>query len=103
MSFEHTPVKVVARKGLRDLPGRVADFKQTQTVLASVNAAGEFMPPLVIVKGKKTEVLYMPTKLMMLPLVKRLHGRRSGPIVVQKIFLKHCGPEKPTPAYSRQS
>ena len=58
MSFEHRLVKFVARKGSKNLPGRVADSKQTQTVLACVNAAGQSMPPLIVVKGKTQKPLY---------------------------------------------
>ena len=101
MSFEHTPVKVVARKGMRGLPGGVADSKQTQTVLASVNASRESMPPLVVVKGKTQKSLFAykthdaPTGTVWTYQSKGYMEDLLGSLWFKEVFLKHCVPERP--------
>lgn len=87
MSSEHTHVnKVVVRKGMRALSDRVADSKQTQTVLATLAAACETMQPLVVVKENKSLYAYKTQSHWdcLGILVKRLHGRFSWLIVVQR-------------------
>lgn len=44
--------KVVASKSSRTIPGRVSDTKERNTIFGTINAVGDHMPPLVIVKGK---------------------------------------------------
>ena len=101
LSFEHSPVKVVARKGSKNLPGRVADSKQTQTVLACVNAAGKCMPPLVVVKGKTPKSLYGykthdgPAGTIWSYQSKGYMEDLLGSQWFKEVFLKHCGPERP--------
>lgn len=56
MQLEHTPASVVGRKGKR-VPGRVANSKESVTVLGCGNAAGKVMSPMVIVKGKTRRAL----------------------------------------------
>ena len=92
MSFEHTP-----RKGMRGLPGRVADSKQTQTVLANVNANGKSMPPLLVVKGKTQKSLYSykthdaPTGTVWTYQSKGYMEALLGSLWFKELFLKHCG------------
>ena len=57
LSLGHTPTNVVAKRGSRVIPGRIANSKETITVLPCVNAAGGKMPPLIIVKGKTSRSL----------------------------------------------
>lgn len=52
VSMEHNPVKVVASKSARNIPGRVANTRTSNTIISCINAAGVSMPPLIIVKGK---------------------------------------------------
>ena len=56
--FQHTPVKVVAKKGSRGVVGRTSDDRSNITLMACGNAAGNFMPPMLIVKGKTSKSLY---------------------------------------------
>ncbi|XP_060600129.1 uncharacterized protein LOC132753652 [Ruditapes philippinarum] len=56
--FEHNPVRVVARKGVKNLPGRTSNQRTNTTILACVSASGQAMPPLMIVKGKTQRSLY---------------------------------------------
>ena len=51
-SFEHDPVKVIAEKGARNVRGRTSAMSTHLTIVACVNAAGERMSPLLVVKGK---------------------------------------------------
>ena len=51
-SFEHDPVKVIAEKGARNVPGRTSAMSTHVTIVASVNAAGERKSPLLVVRGK---------------------------------------------------
>ena len=52
ISFEHKPVKVCARVGVKNLPGRVGSSRESMTMMACINAAGTSLPPLFIAKGK---------------------------------------------------
>ena len=51
-SFEQDPVKVIAEKGARKIPGRTSAMSTHVTIVACVNAAGERMSPLLVVNGK---------------------------------------------------
>ncbi|CAC5399777.1 unnamed protein product [Mytilus coruscus] len=44
--FEHNPTNVCARKGSRNVPGRTSNSRENVTILASVNAEGNVMPPI---------------------------------------------------------
>ena len=50
--MEHQPVVVFARRGTKTVVSRTSNNRESVTVLASVNAAGGHMPPMVIVRGK---------------------------------------------------
>jgi hypothetical protein len=57
VSMEHTPVKVVANKASRNTPGRIANSRQSNTIIACINAIGKSMLPMIIVKGKTEKSL----------------------------------------------
>ncbi|CAC5404099.1 SF1 [Mytilus coruscus] len=44
--FEHNPTNVCARKGSWNVPGRTSNSRENVTILASVNAEGNVMPPI---------------------------------------------------------
>lgn len=52
IQLQHKPTKVVAQKGVRGVSARVTGSRDNITVFATINAAGEAMPPMIIVKGK---------------------------------------------------
>lgn len=52
VSLCHRPTKVYAQKGMKNIPGRVANSRESVTFVACVNALGNEVPPLVVVKGK---------------------------------------------------
>ena len=64
LSLTHKPTTVLAEKGKKNVPGRVGNSREGDTVLACVNASGQNIPPLVIVKGKTQKALraYNTTK-----------------------------------------
>ncbi|XP_059162948.1 uncharacterized protein LOC131946275 [Physella acuta] len=52
VQLQHKPTKVVAQKGVRGVSARVTGSRENITIFATINAAGESMPPMIIVKGK---------------------------------------------------
>ena len=56
--IEHKPQSVLSRKGSRSVLGKVSNCRDNVTIVASVNAAGKRMPPLLIVKGTTCRSLY---------------------------------------------
>ena len=50
--LEHTPPRIVAHKGSRVVQSRVSSSCESITVLGSISAAGNCMPPMIIVRGK---------------------------------------------------
>ena len=101
LSLEHSPAQVVARKGSKVIPGRTSNSRESVTVLPCVNAAGQAMPPLIIVKGKTSRSL-------------RSYNTHEGPAGAlwgyqtnawmsdelgcswfEEVFLKNCGESRP--------
>ncbi|KAK3104222.1 hypothetical protein FSP39_025431 [Pinctada imbricata] len=56
--FQHNPVNVIAQKGARGIVSRTSDDRTNTTMMVCANAAGQFMPPMMIVKGKTSKSLY---------------------------------------------
>ena len=94
--LEHTPKSVVGRKG-SNIPGRVANCKESAFVLGCRNAAGDIMSPMIIVKGKtkrslmgwKTEDASPNTKWVFHP-----NSYMDQGLEVEwfpAVFLKECG------------
>ena len=99
--LEHTPVKVVARQGTRNVPGRTGNSRESVTIMACISASGDHMPPMIIVKRKTQRSL---------ALIKTNEGPEGscwtyqknawmedalGLDWFQKVFLERCGPERP--------
>ena len=57
-SFEHDPVKVIAEKGARKVPGRTSAMSTHVTIVACVNAADERMSPLLVIKAKTEQSVF---------------------------------------------
>ena len=53
--FEHTPMKVLAQRGVRCVIGRTSDDRTDTTIMACAIANGTVMPPTLIVKGKTSK------------------------------------------------
>ncbi|KAK2150003.1 hypothetical protein LSH36_427g02030 [Paralvinella palmiformis] len=56
--FEHQPIKVVCKKGVRAINSRVSSSRENVTVVACASAAGVVMPPMFVVKGKPYKSLH---------------------------------------------
>lgn len=101
ISLEHSPNKVVAVKSSRTIPGRVSNTRERNTILGSINARGNCMPPLIIVMGKTRKAVMS-------------YNTGDGPIGARwtyqekawtedvlgvewfsNIFLKECGDHRP--------
>ncbi|XP_074643541.1 uncharacterized protein LOC141900547 [Tubulanus polymorphus] len=52
LQFSHVPGKIVARKGSRYVQARISGNRETITIMACGNAAGQMLAPNVIFKGK---------------------------------------------------
>ena len=101
LSLTHKPTKVYAEKSARNIPGRVGNNRETVTITACVNAAGNDIPPMIIVKGKTRKSLHA-------------YNLKSGPVGAKYtyqekgwmenslgkewfdgVFLEHCGTKRP--------
>lgn len=99
--LEHQPSRVVARAGMKSVPGRTGNNKESMTMMACINAAGDSVPPLFIIRGKTRRSLSSLST-------------EDGPVAAQytfqdkawmqdvlstewfeKVFLRHCGPSRP--------
>jgi len=58
LQLDHKPTKIVAAKGSRHLHTCTSGNREMVTIIAAVNAAGDSIPPHVIVKGKTKRSLY---------------------------------------------
>ena len=57
-NFEHDPVRGITAKGATSVVGKTSSKSNNITVMACVNAAGNRMPPMLVVKGKTTRCLH---------------------------------------------
>ena len=99
--MEHTSVKVVADKASRNTPGRVANSRQSNTIIACINAIGKSMPPMIIVKGK-TEKSLRGFNVLEEPVGSKWTYHKNawtedilGVEWFKGVFLAHCGEERP--------
>ncbi|VDI62467.1 Hypothetical predicted protein [Mytilus galloprovincialis] len=100
-SFEHDPVKVLAEKGTRNVPGRTSAMSTHVTIVACVNAEGQKMSPLLIVQGKTERSVFgfntteAPSGTMWDYQDSGWMSDRIGEKWFKDIFLKQCGVERP--------
>ena len=100
IQLEHKPKAVVGRKG-SNVPGRVANSKESVSILGCGNAVGTIMSPMVIVKGKtkrslmgwKTEDAPPNTKWTFQS--KSYMDTCLGLEWFQNVFLQECGSHRP--------
>ncbi|RUS72130.1 hypothetical protein EGW08_020103 [Elysia chlorotica] len=79
LQFSPDSSRIVAEKGERSVNSRCSPSKESVTTLVTINAAGQAMPPLCVVKGKTSRALQNFAR----------WTRRNN------VFLKHCGPARP--------
>ncbi|VDH90293.1 Hypothetical predicted protein [Mytilus galloprovincialis] len=100
-SFEHNPVKVVAEKGAKNVPGRTSAISTHVTIVACVNAMGDKMSPLLVVKGKTERSIFgfntqeAPSGTMWDYQESGWMDDRIGERWFKEIFLKQCGNDRP--------
>lgn len=101
LNMEHRPVKVLASVGARSVPGRTGNTREGVTVLPCVNAAGEKIPPLLIVRGKTERSLRSFNTHEGPPGAKWTYQPKGwmidsiGVDWFREIFLPNCGPKRP--------
>ena len=99
-NFEHNPGKVVGQKG-ESCIFRTSSKSSNITVMACVNAAGEKMPPMFVVKGKTSRSLHgfntiaAPEGSKWDYQVNGWMNDELGEKWFQQVFLEHCGPQRP--------
>ena len=98
--LEHTPQRVVGRKGA-NIPGRVSCNRENVTITACVSAAGQIMPPMIIVKGKTYKSLLSfstdegPVGAVWTWQQKAWTDDSLGIQWFKEVFLKNCGKTRP--------
>ncbi|XP_033755670.1 jerky protein homolog-like [Pecten maximus] len=99
--FMHTPVRVIAQKGSKNVVGRTGNDRTNITIMATVNAKGDTMPPMIIVKGKTKKSLYgyntaeAPLNSIWTHNEKAWMTEELGEEWFRNVFLENCGPERP--------
>ncbi|CAG2187086.1 unnamed protein product [Mytilus edulis] len=93
--FEHNPFNVVARKGAKNIPGRTGNSRENITILAYVNAQGEKLPPLCVVKGKTTKSLESEATVDGQDGTLWTYQEKAWRCdILGDIFIKNCGPKR---------
>ena len=99
--LEHKPVPVVARKGAKAVPGRTSHSRETFTSLVCINAAGKYIPPMIIAKGKTERSLQSLGTSMGPPGARYTYQERAwmndelGLRWFTDLFLQNCGTHRP--------
>ncbi|XP_067685321.1 tigger transposable element-derived protein 6-like [Haliotis asinina] len=97
----HQPAKVFAETGIKNIPGRVGNDRDRVTVLACVNATGNTIPPMAIVKGKTQRSLGAYNTKLGVPGTVYTYQERAwmedqlGERWFEDHFLRYCGSERP--------
>ncbi|KAL5010141.1 hypothetical protein ScPMuIL_012446 [Solemya velum] len=97
----HKPARVIASTGAKNVPCRVGNNRENISVLACINADGNSIPPMVIVKGKTPKSLNAYNTKEGVPGAVYTFQEKAwmedtlGQLWFQNHFLKHCGPERP--------
>ncbi|MES9884670.1 MAG: helix-turn-helix domain-containing protein [Sedimenticola sp.] len=101
VNFEHSPVKVVAQKGDRNVVSKTTSKSSNITVMACVNAEGNSMPPMFVTKGKTNRCLHgfntneAPKGSVWTFQKNGWMNDEIGEKWFEGVFLKHCGPHRP--------
>ena len=97
----HDPVRVVAKKGDKNVVGRTSNDRTNVTIMVCVNANGGKMPPMFVVKGKTKKSIQSYNVRTAPPNSQWAFQPRAwmddelGEAWFRKVFLPNCGPERP--------
>jgi transposase len=99
--MEHKPLKVCARKGAKVVPAHTSNSRESVSVVACINAAGAYMPPMIIVKGKSYRARFSwehndtPKETQWAHQANAYMTEELGLSWFTNLFLKHCGDARP--------
>ena len=97
----HKPCRILAPTGMRNVPGRTGNCRDNVTYLSCINAAGQEIPPFIIVKGKTYKSLNAynvsagPKDTVYTYQSKAWMEDVLGVEWFQNHFLRFCGPDRP--------
>ncbi|XP_076434920.1 uncharacterized protein LOC143274850 [Babylonia areolata] len=100
ITFQHDPVKVVAGAGSKVSAG-TSQNRDNITIMATINAAGQAMPPMIIAKGKTSNSLHKfatydaPHQSVWTYQASGWMTENISKKWFDDVFLKFCGPERP--------
>lgn len=100
-NFEHTPVRVIAEKGARNVVGRTSNNRTNITIMACVNAEGKSMSPMFIAKGKTSASVHgfntnaAPTGTKWAWQENGWINDKIGEQWFSDVFLRECGDARP--------
>lgn len=101
MQFSPSPSKVLAKKGTRKLLTRTNNSNDSITLMVTINAVGDAMPPLCVTKGKTTRciqsfaMLDAPAGTVWTYQENAWMNNVIGVEWFHKVFLPNCGPQRP--------
>lgn len=101
LQFTHKPSRVIAEKGKKILHARTSDSKESVTIVVTISAAGNVMPPLCIGNGKTQKSVesfstYLgPEGALWMCQESGWMENSLGIHWFRDVFLKHCGPQRP--------
>ncbi|KAK6171862.1 hypothetical protein SNE40_018286 [Patella caerulea] len=101
INLEHQPSRVIARQGSKSVPGRVGNTRENITLVPCINAAGDKLPPFIIVKGKTPRSLRSynthegPINATWHYQQKAWMDDRLGVQWFRDVFLTNCGSSRP--------
>ena len=101
LQFSPNPGKVLAKKGTRELLARSSNSQDSVTTLVCINAAEAAMPPFCVVKGKTMRSVQSfstqngPADALWTYQENAWMCEVLGVEWFSKVFLNHCGPERP--------
>lgn len=99
--LSHEPIRVLAKKGTKNVVGRTSNDRTNITIMACANAAGKKMPPMLVVKGKTRKCLdaynvsAAPPGTYWSFQEKAWMTDEIGELWFKQVFLPNCGGQRP--------
>lgn len=99
--LSHDPVRVIAKKGTKNVVGRISNDRTNVTIMACANVSGQKMPPMLVVKGKTRKCLdacnvsAAPPGTYWSFQEKAWMNDEIGELWFRQVFLPNCGEQRP--------